>query len=333
MFLSFALLAGALGIFPCKRRMLSSIPCNLRATSTVLHFHSVLSLVTGRRYAPRKFSALLLFLFSLTVPLRAELPDSGLDFYELQKVFQIPARNLSVERAREIEEMWAYPENIRGRFDELVFRKDHSSAYYRRALSMFKKTRKEDLEFLEYQRKVYRTLPEDDDPRPMSAREKRDALRNEFAHKKIRHHEMMADGYNQVLKLLDSGKAGPMDGANNDLYLEALRLNIVHASKGRRYSDVLWKLRRYYQMESEAASQWPFHFYVASTLTHLHRRAKAGQDLEKAYRLESLKDRYTLNYLELRYGRDSYQYRETFQRLRREAGPMHFLRKAGPLVP
>ncbi|HBS05540.1 MAG TPA: hypothetical protein DEA96_11270 [Leptospiraceae bacterium] len=264
---------------------------------------------------------------------KAELPDSGLEFYELQRVFQIPNENLSVERSREIEEMWAYPENIRGRFDELVFRRDYSSAYYRRALSIFEKTRRSDLEFLDYQTKVYRTLQEDDDPRPMSAREKRDALRNEFAHKKIRHHESMAADYDRVLKLLDSGKAGPMEGANLELYLEALRLNIIHGSKGRMYSDVLWKLRRYFQLEQEAANQWPFQFYVASTLTHLYRRARAGQDLQKQYRLESLKDRYTLNYLELRYGRDSYQYKETFDRLRREAGPMHFLRKAGPLVP
>ena len=288
--------------------------------------------VTGWRVPCGRLA--MMFLLQLCIsPALAQVPDSGLDFYELQRVFQVP-RSITVERSREIQEMWAYPENVKGRFDALIFRKDYTSAYYRRALSMFERIRSQDRKFLKYQKDVYRTLKDNDDPRPMSAQEKRDALRNQFAHEKIRHHEKMAAGYNQVLKLLDSGRAGPLDGANLDLYLQTLRLNIIHLSKGRNYQDALWMLRRYYQTETEAASQWPFHFYVASTLTHLHRRAReSGKSLEKQYRLESLKDRYILNYLELRYGRQSYQYTETFKRLRREAGPLHFLRKEGPLTP
>ena len=260
-------------------------------------------------------------------------PDSGLDFFELQKVFQVPDRNLTVERSREIQGMWDYPENIRERFDELAFRRDYSSAYYRRAVSMFDRVRKTDVAFQQKQKQVYRTLKENDDPRPMSAQEKRDALANRFAFEKIRHHETMAAGYDQVLQLLDSGKAGPMDGATRDLYIESLRLNIIHLSKGRNYDNALWKLRRYFQMEERAGQEWPFHYYVAASLSRLYLRAeKRGESLERQYRLQSLKDRYILNYLELRYGVQSYQYKETFKRLRAEAGPYHFLRKQGPLA-
>lgn len=281
--------------------------------------------IIGRILRP----AALLFFSFFPAGLGAIPPDSGLDFFQLQQVFQVPSENLSTERSREIQGMWAYPENIQDRFDEIIGQdRDWSNAYFRRAMSIYERTVEQDREFLKKQKDVYRTLKENDDPRPMSAREKRDALRNSFAHERIRHHEKMAWSYNEVLKLLDSGKAGPVEtgGEKLKLYLECLRMSVIHFSKGRRYSEALWRLRRYFQLNADASREWPFHFYVAISLSHLHRRSEARGASAESLKLQSLRDRYTLNYLELRYGRDSYQYTQTFQKLRREAGPLHFLK-------
>lgn len=269
-------------------------------------------------------------------PANGAPPDSGLDFFQLQRVFQVPDNNLSTERSREIQGMWAYPENIHQRFDVLIYTgRDYSSAYFRRAVSMFEKSRGEDRRFQKKKREMDRLLNESNDPRPFSAREKRDAIRNSFAHESIRHHEKMAADYDSVLQLLDSGKAGPVEpeGPNRQLYLETLRLSIIHYSKARKYSEALWRLRRYFQMHENASLEWPFHFYVAISLSHLYRAGQDSQPADEIFRLQSLKDRYILNYLELRYGRDSYQYTEMFQKLRREAGPLHFLRKEQPIRP
>ncbi|MCB1138099.1 MAG: hypothetical protein KDK23_05050 [Leptospiraceae bacterium] len=241
----------------------------------------------------------------------------------------MPSENLSAERSREIQGMWAYPENVHDRFDEILGEdRDWSNAYFRRAMSLYERAVELDRAFLKKEKKVNRTLKDNDDPRPMSAREKRDALRNSFAHEKIRHHEKMAWAYDEALKLLDSGKAGPVEsgGERQKLYLECLRLSIIHFSQGRRYSEALWRLRRYFQLNDEASREWPFHFYVAVSLSHLHRSSQAHGSSAESLKLQSLRDRYTLNYLELRYGRDSYQYTQTFERLRREAGPLHFLK-------
>jgi len=311
-------------------RTLSRTSVSRRSRAVAASLPMLKSPVSGSAALAAALSIVLTALF-LPNRLTAQVPDSGLDFFSLQPVFQVPDSNLSTERSREIQAMWSYPENIKERFDELVFTgRNYSNAYFRRAISMFDRTRRADRRFLEEQKEVYRLLKENDDPRPFSAKEGRDRIRNDFAYKKIRHHETMAAEYKQVLNLLDSGKAGPLSAeGRSELYLETLRLTIVHYSKGRRYHEAMWHLRRYYQLDSEAIQQWPFHYYVAVSLYNLHQRSVArSEPLPEQRKLHSLRDRYTLNYLELRYGRDSYQYTETFARLRREAGPLHFLKDA-----
>ena len=283
--------------------------------------------LTGSIWKPGILPVILLALCSTT--LRAEKLN-GLDFFELERIYSLPDANLSTERSREIEEMWAYPENVRRRFDTTFsLERDDRNAYFRRALSIYEKALKEDSQFIQRQKEVRRLLKDNDDPQAFESKPKRDAIRNSFSYERLKTHLNLAQQYDAVLQLLDSGKAGSVEGAGNrqELYLESLRLSVIHFVAARKYEESLWRLRRYFQLQPNAAQEWPFQYYTAITFSHLLDRARnRPEPVEKQWRLQSLRDRYILNYLRLRYGEDSYRYKTMYEKLRREAGPMHFLK-------